>query len=133
MIRKIDHVSIVVRSTDEFVSQFGEVFGFAVEETLLMPEQGFRSTMIRKEDILIELIEPSGEGPIAKFLEKRGNSLHHVSFRVDDIEKDTESLKAKGMQVVSERPFRPTEVAKTNFVKPASTGGILIELIERKK
>jgi methylmalonyl-CoA epimerase len=131
MIRKIDHISIAVKNTDEFVSQCAKAFGFEVEETMLVPEQGFRTTMIKKEDIRIEVLEPIGEGPIAKFVDKRGNSLHHVSFRVDDIRKDAETLKGEGIRLVSNEPLQATETAQTNFVHPGSLGGIMIELIER--
>lgn len=132
MIKKINHVAIVGKSNEEMASLFTELFGFKVTEKLEAPEQGFKSTVISKEDATIELIEPIGpEGGIAKFLEKRGSGLHHVSLQVDDIDKEVELLKAKGVKLIGEKPQQPTEGSKVIFIHPSSTGGILIELTER--
>ena len=132
MIRKIDHISIVSKDIDKMVSLFTTVFRFEVSETLTEPGQGFRSTLIRKEDAVIELIEPLNPGgPFSKFLGDRESALHHFSLQVDSIEKDPESLRAKGIRLVSEKPLQATETARTNFIHPGSMGGILIELIER--
>jgi methylmalonyl-CoA/ethylmalonyl-CoA epimerase len=132
MIRKIDHVSIVARDIDKMTSLFATAFGFEVSETLTVPEQGFRSTLMHKEGVVIELVEPlDAESPMAKFLGNRESALHHFSLQVDSIEKEPESLKAKGIRMVSEKPFQPSEMARTNFIHPSSMGGILIELIER--
>lgn len=132
MIKKINHVAIVGKSNEEMASLFTALFGFKVTEKLEAPEQGFKSTLISKEDATVELIEPIGsEGGIAKFLEKRGSGLHHVSFQVDDIDKEVELLKAKDVKLIGEKPQQPAEGIKVIFIHPGSTGGVLIELIER--
>lgn len=132
MIKKINHVAMVGKSNEEMVSLFTTLFGFKVVETNEVPEEGFKSTMISKEDAAFELIEPIGsEGGIAKFLEKRGGGLHHVSLQVDDIDKEVAQLKAKGVKLIGEKPQQPSEGSKVIFIHPSSTGGILIELIEK--
>jgi len=132
MIKKIDHIAIVGKSNEEMVSLFATLFGFKVAETLEVPEQGFRSTLISKEDATIELIEPIGsEGTITKFLQTRGGGLHHFSLLVDDIDQEVESLKANGVRLVSGKPMQATETSRVSFIHPSSTGGILVELIER--
>ncbi len=132
MIRRIDHISIVAKDIDKMASRFASVFGFEVEENLQVPDQGFRSTLIRKEDVVIELVEPlAPESTFAKFLGDRQAALHHVSLQVDSIEKDPEDLRTKGIRLTSDKPLQASETARTNFIHPASMGGILIELIER--
>lgn len=132
MIKKINHIAIVGTSNDEMVSLLTALFGFKVAETQEVPEQGFKSTLINKEDVTFELIEPIGsEGGIAKFLEKRGGGLHHVSLQVDDIDKEVAQLKAKDVKLIGEKPEQPSEGSKVIFIHPSSTGGILIELIEK--
>ncbi len=134
MLKRINHVAIVGKSNDEAAAIFKKLFGFEVLEGLVAKEQGFKSTMIGKDDVKIELIEPlNSEGGIAKFLEKRGTSLHHVSIQVDDIEKVMQDLKARGIKLTGDKPMQVTPTDRTTFIHPASTGGILIELIETTK
>jgi methylmalonyl-CoA epimerase len=132
MIKRINHFAIVGKSNEEMESLFSNLFGFEVAEKLEVPEQGFKSTLICKEDATVELLEPIGsEGAIAKFLETRGGGLHHVSLQVDDIDKEVAQLKAKGVRLIGEKPVQPSEGSRVIFIHPSSTGGILIELIER--
>ncbi len=134
MLKRINHVAIVGKSNDEAVAIFKKLFGFEEIESLVAKEQGFKSTMISKDNVKIELIEPlDEEGGIGKFLQKRGTSLHHVSIQVDDIEKVMQDLKARGIRLTGDKPMQVTPTDKTIFVHPASTGGILIELIETSK
>ena len=78
------------------------------------------------------MLEPIGsEGGIAKFLETRGGGLHHISLQVDDIDKEIEQLKAKGVKLLGDKPAQPSEDSRVIFIHPSSVGGILIELMER--
>ena len=135
MIKKFDHVGIVVRNTEEVLSLFSKLFGFQISESLDLPEQGFKSTLISKEGVTFELIEPIGpEGIIQKFLEKRGEGIHHVSIQTDDIDLEMKSLKANGAQLMSDKPHVPKGTSnKGAFIHPRSTNGILIELIQRSQ
>ena len=133
MIQKFDHVGIVVKNTEEVLSLFSNLFGFKISESLTFPEEGFKSTLISKEGVSLELIEPIGsEGIIQKFVEKHGGGLHHISLQVDDIELEMKSLKDKGAQLVSDEPQVVKGTSnKGAFLHPRSTNGILIELIRR--
>jgi methylmalonyl-CoA epimerase len=132
MIKMVDHVGFVVRNTEETVKIFSNLFGFSVLETLEAPEQGFRSTLISREMASIELIEPlSSEGAMARFLEKRGEGLHHISFRVDDIDQEVRALKAEGAQLLGDEPAQVTDTSRSIFIHPKSTAGVLIELVHR--
>lgn len=132
MIKAIDHIGFVVKSTEETTKIFSNTLGFSVLESIDVPEQGFKSTSISKEGATIELIEPTNpEGAIANFLEKKGEGLHHISLQVDDIEQQVAALKTEGVQFVSEKPMQVTDNAKSIFIHPKSTGGILTELVQR--
>jgi methylmalonyl-CoA/ethylmalonyl-CoA epimerase len=133
MIKKFDHVGMVVKNTGEMVSVFSNLFGFEISESITFPEEGFKSTLISKEGTTIELIEPIGsEGIIQRFVQKQGWGLHHVSIQVDNIEQEMESLKAKGVRLVNDEPQKVKGTSnKTAFIHPYSTKGILIELIQR--
>jgi len=132
MIKKFDHVGLVVRNIEEVVSLFSNLFGFKITEPRTFPEEGFRSTLISKEEVTLELIEPIGsEGIIQKFVEKHGGGLHHISIQVDDLEGEIKRLKAQGVKFVNEEPSRVSETSKIVFVHPRSTTGLLIELIQR--
>jgi methylmalonyl-CoA/ethylmalonyl-CoA epimerase len=134
MIKKFDHVGMVIKNTEEMVSLFSNLFGFKITEPRTFPEEGFRSTLISKEEVSIELIEPMGpEGIIQKFVDKHGGGLHHISIQVDDLNGEIKRLKTHGVQFVNEEPSQVSETSKIVFVHPRSTQGLLIELIQRTK
>jgi methylmalonyl-CoA/ethylmalonyl-CoA epimerase len=132
MIREFDHVGVVVKDTKEAAERFSFLFGFKVAECQEFPEQGFKSTLISKEKVTIELIEPVGaEGIIQKFVQKNGYGLHHISLRVNDIEQEIEMLGSKGVNPLDGKPTRITDTSEIAFLHPSSTAGILIELVHR--
>jgi methylmalonyl-CoA epimerase len=133
MIKKIDHIGIVVKNTEELVGVLSRLFGFRVTESVTFPEQGFKSTLISQGEATIELIEPVGPtGIIQRFMEKRGPGLHHISLQVDNMEQEIKALKAKGVQLLGEEPQQVSESSKIIFAHPASVGGILVELAYRE-
>jgi methylmalonyl-CoA/ethylmalonyl-CoA epimerase len=132
MIEKYDHVGMVVTNTEETLSVLARFFGFEAVESLAYPEAGFKSTLISKSDVTLELIEPVGsQGIIQKFVEKRGGGLHHISIRVSTLEEEMKRLRSEGVQFVSEEPVQVTDNSKIIFIHPRSTGGLLIELVQR--
>ena len=132
MIEEFDHVGVVVKDTKETAERFSSLFGFKVAECQEFPEQGFKSTLISKEKVTIELIEPVGTaGIIQKFVQKNGYGLHHISLRVDDIEQEIEVLESKGAKPLNRKPTRITDTSEIAFLHPSSTAGILVELMER--
>ena len=97
-----------------------------------LPEQGVKVAIIPLDNIEIELIEPiDPQAGIAKFLEKRGEGLHHISFEVDDISKSLKSLGQKGAQLINREAWQGIR-GKSAFIHPASTKGVLIELAQRE-
>jgi len=134
MIKKLDHVGTVIKNTEEVVSLFSNLFGFKITEPRTFQEEGFRSTLISKEEVTLELIEPIGtEGMIQKFVEKHGGGLHHISIQVDNLEGEIKQLKTQGVQFVNEEPLQVSETSRIVFIHPRSVNGLLIELIQRTK
>ena len=132
MIKKIDHVALAVQNAGEVSALLSKLFGFEVTDTLEEPEAGFISTMVSTAGVRLELLQPAGpHGMIQKFMEKRGGGLHHISLQVDDLDREMKRLKALGVQFVSEEPMQ-MEDASLVFVHPKSTGGLLIELVQKK-
>src|SRR5438876_12277124 len=94
-------------------------------------DQGVRLAMLNIGDSRIELLEPKGaDSPIAKFMAKRGEGIHHIAVRVDNIEKALERLKASGARLIDEKPKRGAHNTRVAFIHPASTHGVLMELVE---
>lgn len=132
MVTEYDHVGVVVRDTKETADLFSSLFGFEIVEVQEFPEQGFTSTLISREKVTIELIEPVGnEGIIQRFVEKKGYGLHHISLRVNDIEAEIEKLESRGAKALDKKPIKITDTSEIAFLLPNTTGGILIELMHR--
>ena len=132
MIEKYDHVGMVIRNTDEVLGVLSRLFGFEAVEALAETEAGFKSTLISKSDVTLELLEPVGpQGIIQKFMEKKGGGLHHVSIRVSNLEEEMTRLREQGVQFLSEKPIQVTDTSKNIFIHPRSAAGLLIELVQR--
>jgi methylmalonyl-CoA epimerase len=132
MIRKLDHVGLAVKDTEASLALFSKLFGFEVAECREEPSAGFKSTLVSKGDVTLELIEPVGpQGMIQRFIEKRGEGMHHISIQVEDLEAEMNRMKSLGILFSSEEPALVDET-KVVFIHPRSTNGLLIELIQRK-
>lgn len=132
MIEKIDHIGIAVKDLNETLKIYTEILGLksAGEETVA--EQKVRVAFIPVGESEIELLESTEpDGPIAKFIEKNGEGIQHIAFRVDNIEKTLEDLKSKGVRLIDEKPRNGAGGAKIAFIHPKATKGVLIELCER--
>ena len=133
MVRKIDHIGIAVSNLDEAVKLYKDVLGLELHGTEVVPEQKVKVAFLPVGDTEVELLEStSDDGPIAKFIEAKGQGIQHIAFRVDDIEAALEEMRAKGMRLIDEKPRYGAGGAKIAFLHPKSTGGVLIELCERK-
>ncbi|HNR04648.1 MAG TPA: methylmalonyl-CoA epimerase [Bacillota bacterium] len=133
LVSKIDHIGIAVSNLDEAVKLYRDVLGLELHGTEVVPEQKVKVAFLPVGDTEVELLEStSAEGPIAKFIEAKGQGIQHIAFRVDDIEAALEEMKAKGMRLIDEKPRYGAGGAKIAFLHPKSTGGVLIELCERK-
>jgi methylmalonyl-CoA epimerase len=129
MITGLDHIAIAVPDLQKAIERFAEDFGLALKGQEDVPEAKTSAAFLDVERTSIELIHPlNGEGPVQKYLEKKGGGIHHLCFRSDDIEADVERLKAKGYQFLSDAPTPGAHNCKVIFIHPKSADGILIEL-----
>ena len=132
MIKKIDHIGIAVKDMDAALKFYEEVLGMKAEGTEVVEEQKVKTAFIPTGESEVELLEStSPDGPIAKYIEKKGEGIQHIAYRVDDIEKALEELKAKGVKLIDEKPRRGAGGAKIAFLHPKATFGTLVELCER--
>jgi methylmalonyl-CoA/ethylmalonyl-CoA epimerase len=131
MIKRVDHICIAVKSIDETLGVFNSVFGFKASHTETLPDQGVKAVLIPIGDGEIELIEPTDpEGGVAKFIERRGEGVHHICLEVDNIDEELKSLAAKGVELIDKQP-RKGLAGMIGFVHPRSTKGVLIELAQK--
>jgi len=128
MFKRINHIGIGVRDIEQATKLWTEVFG--VEAKPPVTEVDMKIVMLPLGDVLVELIAPIGDkGVMAKFLEKRGEGIHHVCFEVDNIYSAMEELAAKGIEVVDKEPREGAE-GKIAFLHPKSTYGVLTEIVQ---
>ncbi|NJE10751.1 methylmalonyl-CoA epimerase [Thermococcus sp. MAR1] len=133
MIKKIDHVGIAVKNLDEAIKVW-EGLGLKVEEIEEVPDQKVRTAIIHVGESRIELLEATSEdSPIAKFIAKRGEGIHHIALGVEDIEGHLEKLKEEGYRLIDEKPRIGAGGAKIAFVHPKAVTGVLLELCEREE
>lgn len=132
----ISHIAIAVRNIQDAEKLYETALGLKVAHREVVEEQGVRASMLETAagDTTIELLEPIGEkSPIYKFLEKRGEGIHHICFKVDDIESALERLKRQGIELIDEGPRPGVDGTKVAFLHPKALNGVLIELAEVPK
>jgi methylmalonyl-CoA/ethylmalonyl-CoA epimerase len=130
---RIDHIGIAVKNLDEAVKFYKDVLGLELEDIEEVPEENVRVAMFRVGETYIELLQgTTQDSAISKFIEKRGEGIHHIAIRVDDVDRSTEVLKSRGAVLVYDKARLVSKGSrKINFVHPKSTGGVLLELVER--
>lgn len=129
----IDHVGIAVADFDAAVRFYGELFGMTVAHEEVNEDQGVREAMLSvgTSGSSIQLLAPlSADSPIAKFLDRRGPGIQQIAYRVRDVEAVSETLRARGAELLYDEPRRGTANSRINFVHPRSAGGVLVELVE---
>ena len=131
-ILKIDHLGIAVNSIDDGKNFWTDVLGLEFEGAETVEAQKVTTAFFPVGDSEVELLEStSPDGPVAKFIEKRGQGFQHVAFRVANIEEALQELKEKGIQLIDKEPRIGAGGAKIAFLHPKATGGVLVELCER--
>jgi methylmalonyl-CoA/ethylmalonyl-CoA epimerase len=128
----VDHIGIAVKNLDEALEIFEKKLGLKLEKVRAVEEQKVRVAMLSTGgETKIELLEPtSPEGPIAKFLERKGEGVHHVALKVKGIEGLLQTLKNEGIALVNEKPRVGVDGTKIAFLHPKSTKNVLIEFCE---
>jgi len=132
MIKKIDHIAIAVENLDEALQLYYNLLGVKPSKIETLPQQGVKAALLPIEDGgEIELLEPiDPNSGVAKFLETRGEGIHHICMEVDDVDKELASLAQKGLQLI-DKQGHPGLAGKVGFLHPKSTKGVLIELAQK--
>ncbi|HEX8616146.1 MAG TPA: methylmalonyl-CoA epimerase [Thermoanaerobaculia bacterium] len=130
MTTRLDHIGIAVKSLE--AAKIYELLGLAVQHVETVDTQRVKTAFLSVGDSNLELLEPtSPDSPIAKFIEKRGEGIHHICLRVDSIEEHLERLKAAGYRLVNEAPVPGAHGCRVAFLHPSAGNGVLIELSEK--
>ena len=132
MLLKVDHIGIAVNNIDETLSFYRDQLGLTLGGIEEVPEQKVKVAFMQIGESRLELLESTDpDGPVAKFIEKRGQGIQHIAIGVDNIEETLESIKAKGAMLIDEKPRIGAGGAKIAFVHPKSTRGVLLEICQR--
>ena len=130
---KIDHIGIATRQLEEGLATWRDALGLSVAEVEEIAEQRVRVAMLPIGDTRIELLEPlSPDSAVGRFLEKRGPGIHHIAVKVDDISASLAELKSRGARLIDERPRIGAGGCLIAFVHPATTNGVLLELVQHR-
>jgi methylmalonyl-CoA/ethylmalonyl-CoA epimerase len=129
MIQRIDHLGIAVTSLNEAIPLYEKAFGLQCERIEEVPSQKVRTAFFNVGGVHIELLEPtSEESPIAKFIAKSGEGVHHIAFATDDVAAQLAHAKAEGVRLINEIPVPGAGGKQVAFLHPKSTRGVLTEL-----
>ena len=132
MIQKIAHIGVAVKNIEEAEKFYAEVLKMAIHDRETLKD--IKAAFVPVGDTALELLQSTvPEGVINKFIERRGEGIHHIAYEVDNIEKALEDLKAKGVPLIDEKPRKGAHNSKVAFINPKGTYGILVELVEPQK
>ena len=131
LLTEIDHVAIAVNDLDAAVAYYAEAFGAEVHHRETVESDGVEEALIKVADSYIQLTAATRpDSPIAKFLEKKGEGLHHIGYRVDDCAEAIEAMKAAGARAIDEAPRPGSRGTTVAFMHPKGSFGTLIELVQ---
>jgi methylmalonyl-CoA/ethylmalonyl-CoA epimerase len=134
MIKKIEHLGIAVKDLNNSNNLFKRLFGLEHYKVEKVESEGVSTSFFMIGETKIELLEATQENSaIAKFIEKKGEGIHHIAFEVDNIESEMQRLKTEGFELIHQQPKDGADNKKICFLHPKSTNGVLIELCEEKK
>ncbi len=133
MIKKVEHIGIAVKDIKESNKLFEKLLGKPHYKTENVESEGVKTSFFKVGTNKIELLEATREdSPIAKFILKKGEGMHHIAFEVDDIELEIKRLKREGFKVLNETPKKGADNKLVAFLHPKSTNGVLIELCQER-
>jgi methylmalonyl-CoA/ethylmalonyl-CoA epimerase len=131
MLGAIDHVGIAVEEIDAALGAYRQTLGLALVHRETVAEQGVDAALLDVGESHVELVAPlSADSAVGRFLARRGPGLHHVAYRVEDLEAELARLAAGGARLIDERPRTGIRGSRVAFVHPSSTGGVLTELVQ---
>lgn len=132
-VNSIEHIGIAVTNLEESIQYYEKTLGlkcYAIEE---VADQKVKTAFFKVGDTKIELLESTDpEGPIGKFIEKKGPGVHHIAFAVDNVQQALADVEEKGVKLIDTTPRNGAENLKIGFIHPKSTGGVLTELCGKK-
>ena len=133
MLTKMDHIGVAVADMDAGLGKWRDLLGLDLRVIETLPVMGVRIAFLeQREGPTIELVSPLGEdSPVRRFIDKRGEGIHHLCFQVDDIGKSITELRSRGVEFVDEEPRAGGEGALTAFILPKNFNGVLIELKQK--
>ncbi len=130
MLKKINHIGIAVKSIESGIVPY-RALGLQPEGEEVVEEQKVKVVFLTVGESRIELLEPtSPDSPVAKFIEKKGEGIHHIAFQVDNIEEALKRAEAEGLKLIDKKPRAGAHGTRIAFLHPKSTGGVLMELCE---
>lgn len=134
MLKKINHIAIAVHNIGEAAKFYQNVLGLTFSDVEVVAAQKTKAGFFKISESNIELVQPAEpDSPLVKFLETRGQGIHHICFEVDDVEKEVKSFLEKGVLMVDQNPRPGAHQTKVAFIHPKSSIGVLIELCELPK
>ena len=131
-VKQIDHIGIAVKSVEQAGKFYTDILGLKVEEIESVGDQKVNVAFIPVTGSEVELLESTApDGPVAKYIDSRGEGIQHLAFRVENIEDALEELKAKGIRLIDQEPRIGAGGARIAFIHPKETNGVLVEICER--
>jgi methylmalonyl-CoA epimerase len=131
---EIDHVAIAVHDLEAAIAWYADVFGATVEHREIVQSDGVEEALVRVAESYVQLLTPTrDDSPVAKYLEKKGEGLHHVAYRVADCAVALEAVKASGYQVIDQVPRPGSRATTVAFIHPKASFGTLIELVQENR
>jgi methylmalonyl-CoA/ethylmalonyl-CoA epimerase len=130
-VKKIDHIGIAVRNIEEVLAFYKEALGLEHTGYEVVEDQGVRVAFLTVGESRLELLEPLDENsPVAKFIEKRGEGIHHIALDVTDVKETLADMQEKGMKLIDQAPRKGAHNKQIAFIHPKATNGILLEVCQ---
>lgn len=131
LLTEIDHVAIAVNDLEAAIAYYRDTFGAEVDHREVVESDGVEEALLKVADSYVQLLTPTrDDSPVAKYLERRGEGLHHIGYRVDDCAAALDAVKAQGGRVIDEAPRPGSRGTTVAFVHPKTAFGTLIELVQ---
>jgi methylmalonyl-CoA epimerase len=131
MFAQIDHVGVAVEDLDAAIALHEQTYGLALAHREVVEDQGVEAVLLDAGESHVELLRPlQPDTAVGRFLASRGPGLHHVAYRVDDIDAALDALRDRGLQLIDETPRAGIRDSRVAFVHPRSTGGVLTEIVQ---
>ena len=131
MFARVDHIGVAVEDLDAAIALHEQAYGMAVTHREVIDEQGVEAVLLDVGENHVELLRPLGEDtPVGRFLSKRGPGLHHVAYQVADVQATLTTLRERGLRLIDEQPRTGIRGSRVAFLHPASSGGVLTEIVQ---